>query len=179
MGGAAPQIVRLGDVAQIQLGQQSYSNFARVTGHKSAQIVIFALPNANAIDLANRVYGAIADMSRQFPEGMQYAIRFDTTTFVREAVSKVYETLIIAGVLVLVVIFVFLQNFRGILVPATTVPVTLFGAFVAMVALGFTINLMTLFALVLAIGIVVDDAIIIVENSSYYIEQGMAPPTRP
>ena len=173
--GPAPQIVRLGDIAQVQLGQQSYSNFARVTGHKSAQIVIFALPNANAIDLANRVYTAIAGMSRQFPEGLKYAIRFDTTTFVREAVAKVYETLIIAGLLVLVVIFLFLQNFRGILVPATTVPVTLFGAFIAMVALGFTINLMTLFALVLAIGIVVDDAIIIVENSSYYIEQGLPP----
>jgi HAE1 family hydrophobic/amphiphilic exporter-1 len=173
--GPAPQIVRLGDIAQVQLGQQSYTNFARVTGHKSAQIVIFALPNANAIDLANRVYTAIAGMSRQFPEGLKYAIRFDTTTFVREAVAKVYETLIIAGLLVLVVIFLFLQNFRGILVPATTVPVTLFGAFIAMVALGFTINLMTLFALVLAIGIVVDDAIIIVENSSYYIEQGLPP----
>ena len=173
--GEAPQIVRLGDIAQIQLGQQSYSNFARVSGHKSAQIVVFALPSVNAIDLANRVYQAIADMSKQFPDGLKYAIRFDTTTFVREAVSKVYETLFIAGVLVLVVIFVFLQNFRGMLVPLTTVPVTLIGAFIAMAALGFTINLMTLFALVLAIGIVVDDAIIIVENASYYIEKGMQP----
>jgi HAE1 family hydrophobic/amphiphilic exporter-1 len=174
-GGVAPQIVRLGDIAQVQLGQQSYSNFANVSGHKSAQIVIFALPTANAIELANLVYQAIARMSRQFPERLKYAIRFDTTTFVREAISKVYETLFIAGILVLVVIFLFLQNFRGILVPVTTVPVTLIGAFIAMAALGFTINLMTLFALVLAIGIVVDDAIIIVENSSYYIEKGMPP----
>ena len=174
-GGVAPQIVRLGDIAQVQLGQQSYSNFSRVSGHKSAQIVIFALPDANAIDLADRVYQAIAEMSRKFPEGLKYAIRFDTTTFVREAVSKVYETLFIAGVLVLTVIFLFLQNFWGMLVPLTTVPVTLIGAFIAMAALGFSINLMTLFALVLAIGIVVDDAIIIVENSSYYIEKGMPP----
>ena len=106
---------------------------------------------------------------------MKYAIRYDTTLFVRDAISGVYWTLIIAGVLVLIVILVFLQNFRGTLVPATTVPVTIIGAFIAMAGLGFTVNLMTLFALILAIGIVVDDAIIIVENSSYYIEQGMPP----
>jgi len=117
----------------------------------------------------------MAEMSQEFPEGMKYAIRYDTTLFVRDAISGVYWTLIIAGVLVLVVILVFLQNFRGTLVPATTVPVTIIGAFIAMAGLGFTVNLMTLFALILAIGIVVDDAIIIVENSSYYIEQGMPP----
>jgi HAE1 family hydrophobic/amphiphilic exporter-1 len=114
-------------------------------------------------------------MSKQFPEGLAYAIRFDTTTFVRAAISSVYETLFEAGILVLIVILVFLQNFRGMLVPATTVPVTIIGAFIAMTALGFTVNLMTLFALILAIGIVVDDAIIIVESSSYYIERGMPP----
>src|SRR4026209_553795 len=102
-------------------------------------------------------------------------IRYDTTLFVREAISAVYRTLFIAGVLVLVVILLFLQNFRGMLVPATTVQVTLMGAFIAMAGPGFTVNLMTLFALILAIGIVVDDAIIIVENSSYYIEQGLPP----
>src|SRR5206468_8012821 len=107
--------------------------------------------------------------------GMKYAIRYDTTLFVREAISAVYSARFIAGVLVLVVILLFLQTFRGMLVPATTVPVTIIGAFIAMAGLGFTVNLMTLFALILAIGIVVDDAIIIVENSSYYIEQGMTP----
>src|SRR5262249_18331171 len=144
-------------------------------GHKSAQLVVFALPGANAISVADRVYKAMAEMGEQFPEGMKYAIRYDTTLFVREAISGVYQTLLIAGILVLVVILVFLQNFRGMLVPATTVPVTIVGAFIAMAALGFTINLMTLFALILAIGIVVDDAIIIVENSSFYIEKGMSP----
>src|SRR6476620_2239967 len=117
----------------------------------------------------------MAEMSKKFPDGMKYAIRYDTTLFVREAISGVYQTLFIAGILVLIVILLFLQNFRGMLVPATTVPVTIIGAFIAMAALGFTINLMTLFALILAIGIVVDDAIIIVENSSYYIERGMSP----
>ena len=175
VGGTAPQLVRLRDVARVDLSQQSFSNYSRFTGHKSAQIVVFALPGANAIQVANRVYAAMAEMSQQFPDGMKYAIRYDTTLFVREAISAVYHTLFIAAVLVLIVILVFLQNFRGMLVPATTVPVTIVGAFIAMAALGFTVNLMTLFALILAIGIVVDDAIIIVENSSYYIEQGMSP----
>ncbi|RJQ72311.1 MAG: efflux RND transporter permease subunit [Desulfobacteraceae bacterium] len=173
--GQAPQIVRLKDVARVELGQQSYSNFAMVTGRRSAQIVIFSLPDANAIEVADQVYQAIETMSAQFPEGLQYAIRFDTTTFVREAIGGVYKTLFEAGLLVLLVILLFLQKFRAMLVPATTVPVTLIGAFIAMAAMGFTINLMTLFALVLSIGIVVDDAIIIVEGSSYYIERGMPP----
>jgi len=171
----APQIVRLRDIARVDLSQQSFSNFSRFTGHKAALILIFALPDANAIAVADSVYQAMANMSKKFPEGLKYAIRYDTTTFVREAISGVYETLIIAGILVLIVILLFLQSFRAMLVPATTVPVTIIGAFIAIAALGFTVNLMTLFALILAIGIVVDDAIIIVENSSYYIERGMPP----
>ncbi len=182
--GATSQLVRLRDVARVEIGQQNYSNFARVGGHisgeltaglDSAQVVVFALPEANAITVANHVYDALEQMSRDFPEGLKYSIRFDTTRFVRGAVSKVYETLIEAGILVLLVIMLFLQSFRALLVPATTVPVTIVGAFGAMTALGFTINLMTLFALVLSIGIVVDDAIVIVENSSYYIERGLSP----
>ena len=173
--GQAPQIVRLRDIARVDLSQQSFSNFSRFTGHKAALIPIFALPDANAIAVADGVYKAMAEMSKQFPEGLKYAIRYDTTLFVREAISGVYETLIIAGILVLIVILLFLQSFRAMLVPATTVPVTIIGAFIAMAALGFTVNLMTLFALILAIGIVVDDAIVIVENSSYYIERGMSP----
>ena len=173
--GTAPQVVRLRDVARVDLSQQSFSNFSRFSGHKSAQIVMFALPGANAIQVANQVYAAMADMSKQFPQGMKYAIRYDTTLFVREAIRAVYETLFIAGVLVLIVILVFLQNLRAMLVPATTVPVTIIGAFIAMAMLGFTVNLMTLFALILAIGIVVDDAIIIVENSAHYIDTGMSP----
>lgn len=173
--GPPAQIVRLRDIAKVELNQQNYSNFARATGHNTALIVMFALPDANAIAVADSVYKAMAEMKKTFPAGMKYSIPYDTTTFVREAIAKVYETLIIAGILVLIVIVVFLQSFRGMLVPATTVPVTVIGAFIAIAALGFTINLMTLFALVLVIGIVVDDAIIIVENSSYYIERGIPP----
>jgi HAE1 family hydrophobic/amphiphilic exporter-1 len=114
-------------------------------------------------------------MSKQFPPGLLYDIRYDTTKFVRQTINHVYMTLFEAGILVLIVIIVFLQNWRATLVPATTVPVTIIGAFAAMALLGFSINLMTLFALILAIGIVVDDAIVIVENASYYIEQGLPP----
>ncbi|HXY55503.1 MAG TPA: multidrug efflux RND transporter permease subunit [Nitrospirota bacterium] len=173
--GPSPQIVRLRDVAKVELSRQNFANFALASGHTSALLLVFSLPDANAIEVANSVYKAMADMSKTFPEGLKYSIPYDTTLFVREAISKVYETLIIAGILVLIVIILFLQSFRGMLVPATTVPVTIFGAFIAIDALGFTINLMTLFALVLVIGIVVDDAIIIVENSSYYIERGLTP----
>jgi HAE1 family hydrophobic/amphiphilic exporter-1 len=173
--GASPQIVRIRDVGRVELGQQTYSLYSSSRGYKSAEIVVFALPEANAIEVADRIYRAVDEMSKDFPAGLKYGIHFDTTTFVREAVSKVYGTLILAGILVLIVIMIFLQNFRALLVPATTVPVTIVGAFAAMIAMGFTINMMTLFALVLAIGIVVDDAIVIVEGSSYYIERGLSP----
>jgi HAE1 family hydrophobic/amphiphilic exporter-1 len=172
--GPAAQIVRLRDIARVDLGQQNYSNFANIGGLSSAQIILFTLPEANAIDVANQVYATVAQMSGDFPQGLKYVIRYDTTRFVRGAIRAVYETLFLASILVLIVIMVFLQSFRALLVPATTVPVTIIGASIAMIALGFSVNLMTLFALVLAIGIVVDDAIVIVENSSHYLEQGLS-----
>lgn len=173
--GEAARIVRIRDIARVDLGQQYFSNFANIGGLSSAQVVIFALPEANAIAVADNVYKAVGEMSKDFPKGLRYVIRYDTTKFVRGAISAVYTTLFVAAILVLIVIMVFLQSLRALLVPATTVPVTIIGAFGAMLALGFTVNLMTLFALVLSIGIVVDDAIVIVENSSYYIEKGMPP----
>ncbi len=169
------QLVRVKDIARVELSQQSFANYANVGGLRSAQIVIFALPDANAIDVADQVYKAVTEMSKDFPEGLNYIIRYDTTRFVRDTVAKVYETLLEAALLVLLVIMVFLQNWRATLVPATTIPVTLIGTFAAMAALGFGVNLMTLFALILAIGIVVDDAIVIVENSSYHVERGLPP----
>lgn len=175
LSGPAPRIVRMRDIARVELSQQFYSNYANMSGYKSAQVVVYALPDANAIAAANGVYHAMEEMGRDFPEGLTYAIRFDTTTFVREAIRAVYITLFEAGILVLIVVLLFLQSMRAMLVPATTVPVTIIGAFIAMLALGFTINLMTLFALILAIGIVVDDAIVIVEGSSYHIERGLSP----
>ena len=169
------QIVRIRDVARVELSQQSYSNFAGMSGHKATQILTYALPGANALTVAEEVRQAMAEMSKDFPPGLTYAAHYDTTKFVEQAIHDVYKTLFAAGILVLIVIVVFLQNWRATLVPATTVPVTIIGAFAAMMLLGFGINLMTLFALILCIGIVVDDAIVIVENASYHIEQGLPP----
>jgi HAE1 family hydrophobic/amphiphilic exporter-1 len=168
------QIIRLKDVARVELSQQSFSNFSGLSGKKAAHIIVYALPGANAIELAGNVRAAMDDMSATFPEGLTYAIYYDTTEFVSQAIEAVYHTLFEAGILVLIVIILFLQNFRATLIPAITIPVTIIGAFFAMSLLGFSINLMTLFALILAIGIVVDDAIIVVENSSHYMEKGLS-----
>jgi HAE1 family hydrophobic/amphiphilic exporter-1 len=171
----AAQIVRVKDLARVELSQQTFSNFSGLSGYKAAHMVIYSLPEANAINVGQEVRKAMGEMSKEFPAGMKYAIRYDTTVFISQAIDAVYHTLYEAGILVLIVIMVFLQNWRATLVPATTVPVTIIGAFAAIALLGFTVNLMTLFALILAIGIVVDDAIVIVENSSHYIEQGLSP----
>jgi hydrophobic/amphiphilic exporter-1 (mainly G- bacteria), HAE1 family len=169
------QIVRIRDVARVELSRQSYSNFSVSRGHKATVMPVFTLPGANALDVADEIKQAMKNMSKEFPPGLKYEIRYDTTKFVRSAIHVVYKTLFEAGILVLIVIILFLQNWRATLVPATTVPVTIIGAFAAMSMLGFGINLLTLFALILSIGIVVDDAIVIVENASFHIEQGLSP----
>jgi HAE1 family hydrophobic/amphiphilic exporter-1 len=168
------RLVRLKDIGRVELGAQTYSQICRLNGKPAAGLAIYQLPDANALDVAKRVRAKMAELSHAFPQGLTYSIPFDTTAFVNASINEVYMTLAEAGVLVLVVILVFLQNFRATLVPATTVPVTIIGAFAAMAALGFTINLSTLFGIVLAIGIVVDDAIVIVEGVSRYIERGMS-----
>jgi len=173
--GKTAQIVRVKDVARVELEQKSYINFSAVSGRKSAQLLVYALPGANALEVGEKVRALTDEMSHVFPEGLKYRIIYDTTGFIKQSIHAVYETLYEAGFLVLAVVVLFLQNWRATLVPATTVPVTIIGAFAAMAAMGFTINLMTLFALILAIGIVVDDAIVIVENASAHIEKGMTP----
>ena len=168
-------IVRIRDIAKVELSQQQYTIFSGLSGKTTAHVAVFALPGANALQVAAETRALMAQMSKTFPLGLKYTTLYDTTLFINQSVHAVYETLIEAGILVLIVIMLFLQNFRAILVPATTVPVTIIGAFAAMALLGFTVNLMTLFALILSIGIVVDDAIVIVENTSRYIEQGLTP----
>ncbi|HHF7345288.1 TPA: efflux RND transporter permease subunit [Legionella feeleii] len=172
---SAAQIVRIRDVGRVELGSSSYSQLAKLNGKPTAAIGIFQLPGANALEVAEEVRKTVAKMAKKFPPGMEYSIPFDTTMFVKASVNEVYKTLFEAGILVLLVIVVFLQNFRATLVPATTVPVTIIGTFFAMFLLGYSINLLTLFALVLAIGIVVDDAIVIVEGVTQHIERGMPP----
>ena len=163
----------LRDVARIELGAQSYSQIFTLNGQPAAGIAIYQTLDANAVDVAGKVRAQMAELARTFPPGLRYSIPFDTTTFVRASVNEVYKTLFEAGILVLIVILVFLQDWRAMLVPATTVPVTIISAFAAMAALGFTVNLSTLFAVVLAISIVVDDAIIVVERAAYHVERGM------
>jgi len=168
------RLVYLRDVAQLELGARTYSQDFRLNNQPSAGIAIFQTPEANSLAVAKEVDIRMRRLAAQFPEGLAYSIPYDTTLFVQASIREVYETLVIAGVLVLVVILVFLQNVRATLVPATTVPVTIIGAFAGMAALGYTVNLSTLFAVVLAIGIVVDDAIVIVEGVTRHIERGMS-----
>ncbi|BCA94679.1 transporter [Legionella antarctica] len=169
------QIVRIRDVGRVELGSSSYNQLAKLNNKATAAIGIFQLPGANALQVASEVRKTVEKMAKKFPPGMQYSIPFDTTIFVKASVNEVYMTLFEAGLLVLLVILVFLQNFRATLVPTTTVPVTIIGAFFAMLLLSYSINLLTLFALVLAIGIVVDDAIVIVEGVTQHIEKGTSP----
>jgi hydrophobic/amphiphilic exporter-1 (mainly G- bacteria), HAE1 family len=168
------KLVRVKDVAHIELGAQTYSQDFKLNGRPGAGIAIFQTPEANSLAVAKEVKAKMEELGKRFPQGLRYSIPFDTTIFVQESIAEVYTTLWQAGVLVLIVILVFLQNFRATLVPATTVPVTIIGAFAGMAALGFSVNLSTLFGIVLAIGIVVDDAIVIVEGVSKYIERGMS-----
>jgi len=167
------QITRIRDIGRVELGAQTYSESFNLDGRPAAGIGISLLPDANAIAVADAVKAKMDELANSFPQGVNYLIPYDTTKFVRAAIREVYLTLIEAAVLVLIVILVFLQDWRAMLVPATTVPVTIIGAFAAMAALGFAVNLATLFAIVLAIGIVVDDAIVIVEGVSRYVEEGL------
>jgi hydrophobic/amphiphilic exporter-1 (mainly G- bacteria), HAE1 family len=168
------RLIRIRDVGRIEMGAQTYSQDFKLQGKPSAGIAIYQTPGANSLKVAAAVAAKMEELSRRFPKGLHYSIPYNTTIFIQESINGVYTTLWQAGVLVLIVILVFLQSFRAVLVPATTVPVTIIGAFAGMAALGYTVNLSTLFALVLAIGIVVDDAIVIVEGVSKYIEQGMS-----
>ncbi len=172
--GADGAVTRIRDIGRVELGAQTYGQTFTANGKQAAGMAVFQSPGANALTVMNEVRAKMTELSRAFPQGMRYDIPFDTTKFVSASVDEVYKTLIEAGVLVLIVILVFLQDVRATLVPATTVPVTIIGAFAAMAALGFTINLSTLFAIVLAIGIVVDDAIVVVEGAAHYVEQGLS-----
>jgi len=167
------EITRLRDVGRVELGAQTYGQIFTKDGQPSTGIGIYQSPGANALDVENAIKAKMEVLARQFPQGLEYSIPFDTTVFVNASIHEVYKTLIEAALLVLIVILVFLQDWRAMLVPATTVPVTIIGAFAAMWALGFSVNFSTLFAIVLSIGIVVDDAIIVVEGAAHNVERGM------
>jgi HAE1 family hydrophobic/amphiphilic exporter-1 len=172
--GSDGEITRVKDVGRVELGAQTYGQTFTLNGQPAAALGIFQTPGANALNVKTAVDAKMAELAKAFPPGLVHDIPFDTTKFVNESIKEVYHTLIEAAFLVLIVILLFLQDWRATLVPATTVPVTIIGAFAAMAALGFSVNLSTLFAIVLAIGIVVDDAIVVVEGAAHNIEQGMS-----
>lgn len=174
--GSGGNIVRVKDVGRVELGSESYRGFTRLNGKPTSTILIYQLPGANAIDLANQVRAVMAERAQSFPEGMEYKIPFDTTRFVRASIESVLHTLFEAVLLVLLVVFIFLQDWRATLIPMITVPVAIIGTFAAFPLLGFSINTITLFAMVLAIGIVVDDAIVVVEAVQHKIDHDKLSP---
>jgi hydrophobe/amphiphile efflux-1 (HAE1) family protein len=169
-------VLRLKDVARMELGAQQYDAFTTVDGRPSVGVAVFLQSGANALDVANSVRQTADDLSRNFPAGVSYLIPFDTTRFIQASIKEVIHTLLVAAALVLLVVFVFLQSWRATLIPIVAVPVALIGAFAGLYVFGFSINTLTLFAIVLATGIVVDDAIVVLENVERLMaERGLTP----
>ena len=168
-------IVRLRDVARVVLGSQQYDQSCTLDGRPSVALNVFQLPGSNALETADRVYAKMQELKSRFPDGLDYQIVYDTTPFVRESVNEVFYTLRDAVLLVSLVMLVFLQSWRAAVIPLIAVPVAIIGTFAVMAAFRFSLNNLSLFGLVLAIGIVVDDAIVVVENIQRWLEQGMAP----
>jgi hydrophobe/amphiphile efflux-1 (HAE1) family protein len=173
--GAAGEVVYLRDVARIELGPETYALRSMLDGKASVGIPIFQLPGSNALELSTAVRRTMADLATRFPEGVSYDVAYDPTIFVRSSIAAVVETLLEAVALVVLVVVVFLQSWRASVVPLVAVPVAIIGTLAILLLLGFSINSLTLFGLVLATGIVVDDAIVVVENVERKMEEGMAP----
>ena len=169
------RIVRLRDVARIELGAQGYDQTCTLDGQPSVALSIYQRPGSNALKTADLVKDKMEELKKRFPDGIDYSIVYDTTPFITESVNEVFKTLRDAVILVAVVVLLFLQNWRSALIPLIAVPVAIIGTFAVMAAMGFSLNNLTLFGLVLAIGIVVDDAIVVVEAVEHHIEHGMTP----
>jgi len=168
-------VVRVKDVARVELGSQDYSVMGRLNGKPGAIIAVYQLPGSNAVDAANGVKKLIAGMKQTFPQDMDYVISLDTTKAVTSGIKEIIETLLIAIVLVILVVYIFLQSWRATLIPMLAVPVALVGTFVFFPLFGFSVNTLSLLGLVLAIGLVVDDAIVVVEGVGRHIEEGLSP----
>ena len=169
-------LVRVRDVARVELGAQDYSVYARLDGQPSAAIGVKLAPGSNALDTAKAVRARMQELQRYFPQGVAWEVPYDTTPFIDISINEVLKTLLEAMLLVFVVMYLFLQNFRATLIPAIVVPVSLVGAALGLYLLGYSINVLTLFAMVLAIGIVVDDAIVVVENVERIMSEEHLPP---
>ena len=172
---AEGRIVHLRDVANIELGAQGYDQTCTLDGKPSVALSIYQLPGTNALTTANKVREKMEELKERFPEGLEYSIVYDTTPFIKESISEVFVTLRDAVLLVAFVVLLFLQNWRSAVIPLIAVPVAIIGTFAVMAAMGFSLNNLTLFGLVLAIGIVVDDAIVVVEAVEHHIEAGLPP----
>ena len=168
-------VVRVKDVARVELGSQDYTVAGRLNGKPAAIIAVYQLPGSNAVDAANGVKKMIAGMRASFPQDMDYVISLDTTKAVTSGIKEIVETLLIAIVLVILVVYIFLQSWRATLIPMLAVPVALIGTFIFFPLFGFSINTLSLLGLVLAIGLVVDDAIVVVEGVGRHIEEGLSP----
>ncbi len=168
-------VVRMRDVARIELGAQTYAMRGRLNGAPAAIIAVYQLPDSNAIDTMNQAMALMEEAKQRFPDDLDYVVSLDTTLAVREGIKEIVKTLFEALVLVIIVVFIFLQGFRATLIPLLAVPVSLVGTFAIFPLLGFSINTLSLFGLVLAIGIVVDDAIVVVEAVEHHIEHGLSP----
>jgi multidrug efflux pump len=173
--GADGSLTRIKDVARVELGAADYTTTTHFDGYPAVGIPVFQLPGSNAIATADAIYKKMAELSQSFPKGVAYAIPYDTTIFVRDSIRDVVKTLFEAVGLVALVVLVFLQSWRASLVPLLAIPVSLIGTFAVMAVFGFSLNNLSLFGLVLAIGIVVDDAIVVVENVDRWIEHGLSP----
>jgi multidrug efflux pump len=169
------RIVHLRDVAKVELGAQSYDQTCTLDGKPSVALSVYQLPGSNALKTAQLVRAKMDELKLRFPEGIDYAIVYDTTPFINESIHEVFKALRDAVLLVAVVVLLFLQNWRSALIPLIAVPVAIVGTFAVMAAFGFSLNNLTLFGLVLAIGIVVDDAIVVVEAVEHHIEHGLTP----
>src|SRR5271155_5908695 len=168
-------IVRVKDVARVELGTQDYSTLCRLNGKPAAGIAVYQLPGTNAVQTAAGVRKLLAQMKQRFPDDMDYAISLDQTLPVTEGMKEIAETLVIAIILVILVVYLFLQDWRATLIPMLAVPVSLIGTFVLFPLFGFSINTLSMLGLVLAIGLVVDDAIVVVEGVQRHIEEGLSP----
>ncbi len=169
-------LVYLKDIARVQLGKFNYSGNSFVDGKRASYLLVYQAPGSNAIETAKNVYATMDELKKSFPAGVDYVVPFESITVVKVSVSEVVHTLLIALLLVTIVVFIFLQSWRATLIPVLAIPVSIIGTFIFFVPLGFTINTLTLFGFVLAIGIVVDDAIVVVEAVQHYIDEDKMSP---
>lgn len=170
-------IVRVRDIARVELGAQSYGSISQLNGSPAATVAIYQSPGSNALGVANGVRSQLEVLKSRFPADVEYEVIYDSTDFVRATIHEIVYTLVLTGIIVLIVVFIFLQDWRATLIPALTIPVSLIGVFAILLALGYSANTVTLFALILAIGLVVDDAIVVVENVQRVMEEepGISP----